>query len=46
MDIGYPCPECGNQDTEWGTAEPNLRYAERQKGDPNGLHVNRFDRNQ
>lgn len=21
----YPCPECGNEDTEWATAAPNLR---------------------
>ena len=20
----YPCPECGNEDTEWATAAPNL----------------------
>ena len=25
MDIVYKCPECGNEDTHWGTAEPHLR---------------------
>jgi hypothetical protein len=28
----YPCPECGNDETEWATAAPNLRVCRPPRG--------------
>ena len=28
----YPCPECGNEDTEWSTAAPTMRVCPPPKG--------------
>jgi hypothetical protein len=28
----YPCPECGNEDTEWATAQLNMRVCRPPKG--------------
>lgn len=32
VDVVHTCPECGNQETEWATAEPNLRVCRAPRG--------------
>ena len=32
MPDAYPCPECGNEDTEWTTADPTMRVCRPSKG--------------